>query len=440
MIPRRTCYIGDVKPEMDGSNIVIYGWIHSVRDIGRVKFIVLRDKTGKIQVIARKNSIDEEKFKRISDLARESILWVRGVVQKSGIAKAGVEIILEDYGMISESKPLPIEIWSPDINTQFAKRVEYRYLDLRRPEVQALFKIRAKAQSLIRHFLEDQGFMEINTPKIVLMGAESGADVFEVNYFSRQAYLSQSPQLYKQMLMSSGIEKVYEIAAYWRAEKSHTSRHLTEFWMLDVEVSFINNIEDILKLLEDMMVYVISELKDEEYRSLEVLNVKLNTPKSPFPRVTIREAYKILAENGKILQYGDDLDTEAEEKLGEIFMKNYNSEFLFVLEFPWGKSPFYSMRKEDEPEWVIGFDLLYKGLEIASGKQREHRYEKLLQNVIEKKLKIDTLKWYLESFKYGMPPHGGFGFGIDRFIKQMLNLEDIREAILFPRDPERIHP
>jgi len=440
MPPRRTCYIEDVKPEMDGSNIVIYGWIHSVRDIGRVKFIVLRDKTGKIQVIARKNSIDEGKFKHISDLARESILWVKGTVQKSGIAKTGVEIILEDYGVISEAKPLPIEIWNPDINTQFAKRVEYRYLDLRRPEVQALFKIRAKAQSLIRRFLESKGFIEINTPKIVLMGAESGADVFEVNYFGRQAYLSQSPQLYKQMLMSSGIEKVYEIAAYWRAEKSHTSRHLTEFWMLDVEVSFIDNIEDILKLLEDMMVYVISELKDEECRSLEVLNVKLNTPKSPFPRVTIREAYKILAENGKILQYGDDLDTEAEEKLGEIFMKNYDSEFLFVLEFPWGKSPFYSMRREDEPEWVIGFDLLYKGLEIASGKQREHRYEKLLQNVIEKKLKIDTLKWYLESFKYGMPPHGGFGFGIDRFIKQMLNLEDIREAILFPRDPERIHP
>jgi aspartyl-tRNA synthetase len=440
MLPRRTCYIGDIKPEMDGLNIVIYGWVHSVRDIGRVKFVVLRDKTGRIQVTARKNSIDEEKFKHISNLSRESIVWVKGIVRRSGIAKAGVEIILEDYGVISEAKPLPIEIWSPDINTQFAKRIEYRYLDLRRPEVQALFKIRAKTQSLIRRFLEGRGFIEINTPKIVLMGAESGADVFEVNYFGRQAYLSQSPQLYKQMLMSSGIEKVYEIAAYWRAEKSHTSRHLTEFWMLDVETSFIDGIEDVLKLLEDMMVYVISELKDEEYRSLEVLNVKLDIPKTPFPRVTIREAYKILAENGKILQYGDDLDTEAEEKLGEIFKKNYNSEFLFVLEFPWGKSPFYSMRKEDEPEWVIGFDLLYKGLEIASGKQREHRYEKLLQNVVEKKLKIDTLKWYLESFKYGMPPHGGFGFGIDRFIKQMLNLEDIREAVLFPRDPERIHP
>jgi aspartyl-tRNA synthetase len=440
MLPRRTCYIRDIKPEMDGLNIVIYGWVHSVRDIGRVKFVVLRDKTGRIQVTARKNSIDEEKFKHISNLSRESIVWVKGIVRRSGIAKAGVEIILEDYGVISEAKPLPIEIWSPDINTQFAKRIEYRYLDLRRPEVQALFKIRAKTQSLIRRFLEGRGFIEINTPKIVLMGAESGADVFEVNYFGRQAYLSQSPQLYKQMLMSSGIEKVYEIAAYWRAEKSHTSRHLTEFWMLDVETSFIDGIEDVLKLLEDMMVYVISELKDEEYRSLEVLNVKLDIPKTPFPRVTIREAYKILAENGKILQYGDDLDTEAEEKLGEIFKKNYNSEFLFVLEFPWGKSPFYSMRKEDEPEWVIGFDLLYKGLEIASGKQREHRYEKLLQNVVEKKLKIDTLKWYLESFKYGMPPHGGFGFGIDRFIKQMLNLEDIREAVLFPRDPERIHP
>jgi aspartyl-tRNA synthetase len=440
MLPRRTCYIGDIKPEMDGLNIVIYGWVHSVRDIGRVKFVVLRDKTGRIQVTARKNSIDEEKFKHISNLSRESIVWVKGIVRRSGIAKAGVEIILEDYGVISEAKPLPIEIWSPDINTQFAKRIEYRYLDLRRPEVQALFKIRAKTQSLIRRFLEGRGFIEINTPKIVLMGAESGADVFEVNYFGRQAYLSQSPQLYKQMLMSSGIEKVYEIAAYWRAEKSHTSRHLTEFWMLDVETSFIDGIEDVLKLLEDMMVYVISELKNEEYRSLEVLNVKLDIPKTPFPRVTIREAYKILAENGKILQYGDDLDTEAEEKLGEIFKKNYNSEFLFVLEFPWGKSPFYSMRKEDEPEWVIGFDLLYKGLEIASGKQREHRYEKLLQNVVEKKLKIDTLKWYLESFKYGMPPHGGFGFGIDRFIKQMLNLEDIREAVLFPRDPERIHP
>jgi len=440
MLPRRTCYIGDIKPEMDGLNIVIYGWVHSVRDIGRVKFVVLRDKTGRIQVTARKNSIDEEKFKHISNLSRESIVWVKGIVRRSGIAKAGVEIILEDYGVISEAKPLPIEIWSPDINTQFAKRIEYRYLDLRRPEVQALFKIRAKTQSLIRRFLEGRGFIEINTPKIVLMGAESGADVFEVNYFGRQAYLSQSPQLYKQMLMSSGIEKVYEIAAYWRAEKSHTSRHLTEFWMLDVETSFIDGIEDVLKLLEDMMVYVISELKDEEYRSLEVLNVKLDIPKTPFPRVTIREAYKILAENGKVLQYGDDLDTEAEEKLGEIFKKNYNSEFLFVLEFPWGKSPFYSMRKEDEPEWVIGFDLLYKGLEIASGKQREHRYEKLLQNVVEKKLKIDTLKWYLESFKYGMPPHGGFGFGIDRFIKQMLNLEDIREAVLFPRDPERIHP
>ena len=440
MIPRRTCHIGDIKPEMDGSEIVVYGWIHSVRDIGKIKFIVLRDKTGQIQVVSRRNTINEEKFRHISDLARESILWVKGIVQRSRIVKAGVEISLKDYGLISEANPLPIEIWSPDINTQFAKRVEYRYLDLRRPEVQALFKIRAKTQSLIRQFLESQGFTEINTPKIVLMGAESGADVFEVNYFGKPVYLSQSPQLYKQMLMSSGIEKVYEIAAYWRAEKSHTSRHLTEFWMLDVEVSFTDSIDEILKLLEDMMVYVIAKLRDEEYRSLEVLNVKLNIPKTPFPRVTIREAYRILAENGKILQYGDDLDTEAEEKLGEIFRENYGSEFVFVLEFPWGKSPFYSMRKDDEPEWVIGFDLLYKGLEIASGKQREHRYEKLLQNVTEKNLRIDTLKWYLESFRYGMPPHSGFGFGIDRFIKQMLNLKDVREAILFPRDPERIHP
>lgn len=440
MLPRRTCYIGDVKPEMSGSEVVVYGWIHSLRDIGRIKFIVLRDKTGQIQVTAKKNTVSEEKFKRISDLARESILWVKGIVQRSEIAKAGVEIILNDYGVVSEAKPLPIEIWSPDINTQFAKRVEYRYLDLRRPEVQALFEIRAKTQLLIRQFLESQGFTEINTPKIVLMGAESGSDVFKVEYFGKPAYLSQSPQLYKQMLMASGIERVYEIAAYWRAEKSHTSRHLTEFWMLDVEMSFIDGLDDLLKLLEDMLVYVTARLKDEEHRNLEVLNVKLEVPKTPFPRITVREAYRVLAEHGKIIQYGDDLDTEAEGKLGEIFRGSYGSEYVFVVEFPWGKSPFYSMRKDNEPEWVIGFDLLYKGLEIASGKQREHRYEKLLQNVVEKGLRMDTLKWYLESFRYGMPPHGGFGFGIDRFIKQMLSLEDIREAVLFPRDPERVYP
>jgi len=416
--------------------IMFVGWVHSKRVLGKISFIILRDRTGSVQATFKRDILGE-KFNKIKQIQNESIIKVIGTVQEK--VGGGYEILVKDFSIISESEPLPIEIWNPDINTQFIKRVQYRFLDLRKPEIFAIFKIRSSVIQYFREYLLNKGFIEFQTPKIVLMGAESGAEVFKVDYFGKTAYLTQSPQLYKQMLMAAGVDQYFEFGWYWRAEKSYTSRHLTEFYGLDVEMAWIRDHYEILDFAEDMLKYVLKKVSKFNKEDLDLLGVHIDVPKN-IPRISLKDAYKILEQLGKKLEYGKDLDSESERLLGKYFMEEYNEPIVFVVNYPWNERPFYHMRLEEDPSWTKSFDILYKGLEISTGAQREHRYEVLLKQAKEKNVPLEPLKYYLEAFRYGMPPHGGFGLGIDRFVKQLLDLKDIREAVLWFRDPDHLSP
>ena len=424
-------YIKDIEKYL-GKDIELYGWIHTKRVHGKITFVIVRDKTGNIQCTFKEDILGE-KYKEILEVLDESTIKVVGTVKEK--PKGGYEILVKDFEILNKSERLPIEIWNPDVKTSFINRIKYRFLDLRKDEIRKIFEIRSKVVNLMREFLLKEGFIEMHTPKIVLMGVESGSDVFEINYFDKKAYLTQSPQLYKQMLMASGIDKYFEISPYWRAEKSHTSRHLTEFWGLDAEVAWIFDYNKILDLLEKMINYIIKNVKDD----LKSLNIEIDEP-GKIPRIKIREVYEILRSYNFEIKDGDDLNSEAEKLVGEIVKKEYDSDFVFITEYPWMHRPFYTMRKDDDPDYTYSYDCLFKGLEILSGAKREHRYEKLIQNIREKGIESNSLYYYLESFRYGMPPHAGFGLGIDRFVKQLLNLNDIRESILWFRDPEHLLP
>lgn len=419
-----------------GEKIWFGGWIHSKRVLGNIAFIILRDKEGTIQATAKKEIL-EDKYNKIVDIREESVIQVYGIVKEK--PKGGYEIIVEDYKVLNVSDPLPIDIWNPNIKTQFIKRVQYRQLDLRKPEIRAVFEIRSKVINYLREFFVSNGFIEFHTPKIVSMGAESGAEVFKVDYYGKEAYLAQSPQLYKQMLLASGIDKVLETGFYWRAEKSHTSRHLSEFYGLDIEIAWIKSHHDVMDLEEQAMYYLFDKLEKNNKELFELLDVDLIKPRK-IPRISLQEAYEILRSSGMNIKNGEDLNSEAERMLGEYFLKEYEEPLVFVYNYPWRERPFYHMRLEEDNNWTKSFDLIYKGLEITTGAQREHRYDILIKQAKEKRVPLEPLKYYIEAFRYGMPPHGGFGFGLDRFIKQLLDLRDVREAVLWFRDPEHYLP
>jgi len=434
-VPGLKIYAKDIE-KFEGNKIEFFGWLHTKRILGNISFFVLRDKTGYIQATIKKE-IFGDNYEKIINIREESVIRVYGKVQKK--PKGGYEILAEEIEVLNQAEPLPIEIWNPEIKTKFINRIQYRFLDLRRPEIINIFKIRSSVVNYFREFLINNDFIELHTPKIVEMGAESGADVFEIKYYNKIAYLAQSPQLYKQMLMASGIDKYFEISPYWRAEKSHTTRHLSEFWSLDIEVAWIKDHYDIINIAEELIKYTIKKVKKENKEELEILNIDIKVPKD-MPKITLLEAYKILESYGKKLDMYSDLDTEAEKILGEYFLKEYDEPIVFVINYPWKERPFYHMRLEEDLNWTKSFDALYNGIEILTGAQREHRYEILVKQIKEKGISIEPLKYYLEAFRYGMPPHGGFGLGIDRFVKQLLNIKDIREVVLWFRDPEHTTP
>ncbi len=284
----------------------------------------------------------------------------------------------------------------------------------------------------IREYLEDQGFIETHTPKIVSTGAEGGATLFQLEYFNKKAYLAQSPQLFKQALMATGLERIYEIGPAFRAEKSHTTKHLSEFTSFDFEQSFIESQEDVMKTAEECIAHAVKHVKEHEAKFLEILGKDLEVPETPFERVSFSEVKQMLTEKGKEIEV--DLDTEAEKMLE----KEMDSDFYFITNFPAKEKPFYIMEKEDK--YSHSFDLDYKGVEIASGGQREHRYDVLMNRIRKQGLDPEDFEFYLNSFKYGMPPHGGIGIGLDRVVQKLLDLSNVREAVLFPRDQERVEP
>ncbi len=432
-------FISEITEDLNNKEVLVKGWVSDIRTLGKVLFIILRDKTDSIQCVAHKDSLKEEIFNKIPKISQESVIEIEGKVKASKQAKKGFEIVVENLKVLAESMtPLPIDT-SEKSKTMIDKRLDFRFLDLRRPQIAAIFKIRSKVFNFVSNFFESRKFISINTPKITAGGVESGAEQFAIDYFGKEAFLTQSPQVYKQMFVVSGLERVYEIGEVFRAEKSHTTRHLTEFTGIDLEMGFIKDENDVMDVLEDLMKYILAEVKKNCKEELDVLNVKIEVPKK-IPRITLEEARKLVEKKGKKIRENDDLDSEGEKLIGEIIKEKYDSDFVFITLYPWEKKPFYQMRSPENKKLTKSFDLVYKGVEICSGSQREHNYNVLKEQSKEKGIDIDQMSFYANIFKYGAPPHGGAGIGFDRLIQRMLNLDNVREAILLPRDPERLTP
>jgi aspartyl-tRNA synthetase len=422
-----------------GREYTVAGWVDRIRVHGGLVFVVLRDRTGKIQLVVKKN-VSKEAWELARKLTPETVIAARGVLVESKAATGGREIQVNELVVLNKADPLPIDIHDPS-KTTLAKRLDWRFLDLRNPRNQLIMRVAAEVARSAREWFIEHGFIEIFTPKIVGSATEGGAEVFSIVYFDKPAFLAQSPQLYKQMGVISGLERVFEIGPAFRAEPHHTTRHLTEYTSIDFEMGFIDSYEDVMDTAENVIRHVIGSVLarlGSEIR--EYFPNALDTEPKHIPRITIREAYKLLRDSGVDVEWGEDLSSEAERKLGEIVEKEYGPPLVFVTEYPWKVRPFYTMRKTDEPEWTYSFDLLMRGLEIATGGQREHRYDVLVRQIEEKGLNPKSFEWYISMFKYGAPPHGGAGIGLERVVMQLLGLSNIREARMLPRDPERLTP
>ncbi len=432
-------FANEISPDMEGQHVRVAGWIKSVRDLGKIVFVILTDREGELQITFKKGVVSDELFSKIKKVNLLSAMIVEGVVKKAK-TKYGYEIIPEKVEIIPAEAPLPIDVFSG--KTELSKRINFRTLDVRNRNIAAIFRLKSLIIKAARDWFYQNGFVEINTPVIGLYVAEGGANVFEVDYFGRKAYLRQSPQLYKQ-LMAGAFEKVFELGPAFRAEQSYTIRHLTEFLSLDAEIAWIDDIDPLLDVLEKLMIHIVKTVRNEGKIYFELLEKELpQIPDRPFPVMSYEEAVRIL-KAAKIPLEGKEIPHIGEKYLGDYIKKKYDTEFFFITDFPWEIRPFYTMKYEDSPNPSTptkSMDLLYKGMEIATGSQREHRFNLLVKQMREKGLTPEKFGYYLEAFKYGMPPHGGFGIGVDRLVMQMLDLSNIREAVLFPRDPERLEP
>jgi nondiscriminating aspartyl-tRNA synthetase len=438
MIKTHSC--GELRKEHVSRSIRLSGWVSALRNYGKISFIDIRDRDGITQLFLNKDLT--EKFKT---LTRETVIEIKGIVNarpdnqiNKDLRTGEVEVEVKELSVITHSEtPLPIEI-EEETTTAIDKRLDYRFLDLRRKKISTIFRIRSKAFLATATFFDKNGFVNIQNPKLTASGVESGAEEFKLPYFGKEASLAQSPQVYKQMMVVSGLERVYEIGTVFRAEKSHTTRHLTEFTGIDFEMGFIENIQDVMHVAQEYMRYLSSTIKNTFPNELKEMGVEILAP-DEFPQMTLDQAKEILlTKHNKTIPEGEDLDAEGEKMIGKYVKEKYNSDFVFMLEYPWEKRPFYHMR--DDRGIPKSFDLLFKGVEIATGAQREHRLEILEAQCKEKGLDLSKMDFYKNIFRYGCPPHGGIGMGFDRIIQRMLDLDNVREAILLPRDPERLTP
>ena len=430
----------DLKEHFN-EEVVLKGFIDNLRDLQYVQFLVLRDRTGKVQVTIEKNDENKELNELVSSLTLESTVTVTGKLLESPKVKLnGMEVIPTSIVVTSKSEnEIPIN-FKDTSSALLDTRLDYRFLDLRNEKNVMMFKIQSAFVEGMREFLYKNEFTEIHTPKLIGAASESGSDVFEVKYFDTKAYLAQSPQFYKQMAMSSGFEKIFEVAPAFRAENSNTNRHTTEFTSFDIEFSYIDSFTDVMDFEEELIIAGLTKVKEKYGEIIKTMfNEDVIVPTRPFPRIKLNDLYKELES-----RYGYNIPTEdvgdmnAEtEKLTSKYAKEvYGHEFIFVTDFSAKKRAFYHMRKDGIPQ---GYDLIWKGVEITTGAQREHRYEILKTQAEEKGLGEDV-KFYLEFFKYGCPPHGGFALGIDRMTMLLLGMPNLKETMFLFRGPNRITP
>lgn len=422
--PRRTHYAKDVDESLIGREVTVAGWVEDKRPVGKLLFITVRDRTGVVQVLFKRNE-DGGLWSVAERVPRQSFVVVTGTV-KMGAGK--VEIRPRAFEVVGEAKhPLPLD---PSGRTPASLPIilDARPLSLRVPAIKAIFKIRSTVANAIREFLHERGFIEVHTPKLISSATEGGAALFEVDYLGRKAYLAQSPQLYKEQLCAA-LDKVFEIAPAFRAEKSHTTRHVTEFTSVDVEVAFADY-NDVMELLEELIEYCCKRSAEENADEYAALGVDPIKPERPFPKITYNEAFKMVS--GAV--YGEDFETPQLKEIG----KKVGERFYFITDWPAKSKPFYI--KEKEGGLSESFDLMFSWVELASGGTRVDSREELERKLREQGLNPASFEYHLKVFDWGMPPHAGWGLGLDRLIQVMTKRENVREVILYPRDPERLVP
>ncbi len=426
--------IQSVTPECGHAEIC--GWVHEVRDLGGLAFFLIRDRTGIIQVTVPKKRAPEAVIAATKAVSRESVVRVTGTVKAIDKAPGGRELVPETFEIVSLAEtPLPLDV-AEKVPAELDTRLDARFLDVRRPRVAAVFEIRSAALHAINQYFYDEGFTNITTPKIVAAATEGGTELFPIAYFDKEAFLNQSPQLYKQMMMAAGCEKVYEIGPIFRAEEHNTTKHLNEATSIDIEVSFADH-HEVMRILEDLIVKTYGYVKEtcaSQLANLEIEDFPL--PKAPFPRLPYSEAIEIAKKKIEDpIRYGDDISPAAERAIGAEMGGHY-----FIVDWPSEIRPYYAMPYEDDTSICKAFDLMHPRMELSSGAQRVHQYDLLVEQIRRKGLNPESFDFYLRPFRYGMPPHAGWGLGAERLVMTMLGLSNVREAVLFPRDMHRLVP
>ncbi len=426
-----------------GHTVEVQGWLQTLRDQKKMQFLVIRDTTGAVQVVLEKNA-NQELAEQVSRLGVESAVRITGQVINNPIVKlGGLEIQMHSLTVdLAADTPIPLDPFAETLPaTDF--RLDWRFLDLRRPENLLLFQVQTTVEMAMREYWVQNRFIEIHSPKLMGSPSESGAELFELPYFETKAYLAQSPQFYKQMAIAAGFERVFEVGPVFRADPSFTSRHMTEFTSIDAEMAWIDFHEDVMSFMEQWLSYAYQRVADVHGKEIfSRFGVEIIPPSVPFPRITMAEAQQILKSVGYSLppEKKGDIDPGGERELGKWVKEHYNHDFVFLADWPAAVRPFYHMRLPDNPDLTRSFDLIARGLEITTGAQREHRYDILAKQALEKGLHLDPIQFYLNFFKYGCPPHGGFGFGLARFMMIILGLSNIRETVFLFRGPTRLMP
>ena len=409
--------------------VLLQGWVHDTRDLKKVRFLVLKDITGRIQITGVNGKTDKKTFSLLDNLKRESVIEVEGTLKESKQAPGGKEVLPNKIKVIAEAKdPLPIDV-SDYSKTELPLRLDYRFLDFHQRKTRAIFKIQNEIANSFREYFYNKGFLEMQPPGIISASSEGGTDLFPVKYFEKKAFLAQSPQLYKQMVACS-MENTYMITPIWRAEKHNTTRHINEIRQMDIEMAFADS-KTVMKEVEKVVQHIVSSILKKCKQELEVLNVKLKVPKAVY--LTYEQAIKKVG--GK---FGDDFSPDQEKKLCSL----YPDSIVFTHSWPASEKPFYIMTKDEKPNAKLseGFDALYGGIEISSGGQRIHIPDLLIERLKAKKLNPKDFKDYINSFRYGAPPHAGWSIGLERLTQVICNLDNIKEATMFPRDRDRLTP
>ncbi|MEM4133991.1 MAG: aspartate--tRNA(Asn) ligase [Candidatus Micrarchaeia archaeon] len=426
-------YTSQVKPEMNDSEVELAGWVHETRDHGKIRFLILRDKSGLIQIIGKKGIVPDEVFDLIS-LPKETVISLKGKVKASPQAPRGVEIIPSEIKVLNRvSIQLPVDPTS-HVEADLDVRLDNRHIDLRTRRVHSIFKIQSTILRAFREKLISLDFEEIIPPSLIAAASEGGADVFPVIYFDKEAFLSQSPQLYKQLAVIGGMERVFMTPQYFRAEKHNTTAHLNEITGMDAEIGFADH-HLAMKILSETFLHILSSVKERNSEDLAELKVDLNVPKK-LNIYTYTEAVDMLNKHGMKFEWGTDFGRDEERKLFEII----GEEAYIISEYPTAVRAFYSMPNEEDPKISNSYDLMYQGVEMASGAQRIHIPELLEKQIRAKGMNPENFRFYLNAFKSGAPPHAGFGMGLQRVTMAITRQKNIRECTLFPRDMHRLTP